>query len=77
MRRQIAGLTQAGAQCVEMVYEELRRLTTLCDCPQLQQYQDLTARVVDTVRRIGVFSRENMSHLHTHTLSLSLSLKHE
>lgn len=49
VRRQIAGLAQAGNQCVEMVYEELRRLTTRCDCPQLQHYHDLSSKVVDTV----------------------------
>eukprot|EP00939_MAST-03C_sp_MAST-3C-sp1_P002903 g2903.t1 len=52
VRRQISGLTQAGTQCVEMVYEELRRLATHCDCAPLRQYQDLYSRVNDTVHSL-------------------------
>lgn len=49
VRRQIALLEQPGLQCVEMVYDELNRLTSLCESADLFRFADLRDRVVDTV----------------------------
>eukprot|EP00499_Haloplacidia_sp_CaronLabIsolate_P010336 CAMPEP_0196770428 /NCGR_PEP_ID=MMETSP1104-20130614/1128_1 /TAXON_ID=33652 /ORGANISM="Cafeteria sp., Strain Caron Lab Isolate" /LENGTH=534 /DNA_ID=CAMNT_0042140541 /DNA_START=87 /DNA_END=1687 /DNA_ORIENTATION=+ len=49
VKRQIARLEQPGLQCADLVYDELHRLTNMCESAEMQRFPELRERVVDTV----------------------------
>ena len=53
-KRQIGLLEPLGLQCVEMVYEELHRLTAMCESEsaELQRFTGLRTRIVDVIHNM-------------------------
>lgn len=45
VRRQISRLEQPGVQCVDLVYEELRRIASQCEPPELTRFPNLRDRM--------------------------------
>ena len=54
--------TSQGLQCVDLVYDELHRLTSMCEPPELQRFPELRDRVVDVVH---VMLRERLKPTQT------------
>jgi dynamin 1-like protein len=51
-KRQIALLEAPGLQCVEMVFDELRRLASTCMPADLERFAPLRERVTEVVHDI-------------------------
>ena len=51
-KRQIARLEQPGLQCVDLVFDELQRVTSQCETIELTRFADLRDRVVDVVNAL-------------------------
>ncbi len=51
MKRQIAKLEKPGLQCVDLVFEELQRITERVEPKQVEQYGELRARLKSVVCR--------------------------
>ena len=49
VRRQIASLEQLGLQCVDFVYDELNRITSMCETPDILRFGELRDAIVDVV----------------------------
>lgn len=49
VRRQISRLEQPGIQCVDLVYEELQRITSQCEPNELTRFPNLRDRLVEVV----------------------------
>ena len=49
LRRQISRLEQPGIQCVDLVYEELQRITSQCEPNELTRFPNLRDRLVEVV----------------------------
>jgi len=52
IRRQIARLEQPGVQCVELVYEELQRIASQSEPPELTRFPILRDRMVEVVNSL-------------------------
>lgn len=48
-KRQIQRLEQPGLQCVDLVFDELQRVTSQCETMELSRFPELRDRVVETV----------------------------
>lgn len=49
VRRQISRLEQPGIQCVDLVYEELQRISSQCEPGELTRFPNLRGRLVEVV----------------------------
>ncbi len=49
VRRQISRLEQPGIQCVDLVYEELQRISSQCEPGELTRFPNLRDRLVEVV----------------------------
>ena len=49
VRRQISRLEQPGLQCIDLVYDELQRMSSQCEPTELQRFPDLRDRMCDCV----------------------------
>ena len=52
IRRQIARLEQPGVQCVDLVYEELQRIASQSEPPELTRFPILRDRMVEVVNSL-------------------------
>mmetsp|Transcript_18890 Transcript_18890/g.35006 ORF Transcript_18890/g.35006 Transcript_18890/m.35006 type:complete len:769 (-) Transcript_18890:96-2402(-) len=52
VRRQISRLEQPGLQCIDLVYDELQRMSSQCEPTELQRFPDLRDRMCDTVSNL-------------------------
>lgn len=52
VRRQIASLEQLGLQCVDFVYDELNRITSMCETPEILRFGELRDQIVDVVHAL-------------------------
>lgn len=51
-KRQIARLEQPGLQCVDLVFDELQRVTSQCETIELTRFADLRDRLVEVVNQM-------------------------
>jgi dynamin 1-like protein len=49
VRRQISRLEQPGLQCIDLVYDELQRMSSQCEPGELTRFPELRDRMCDTV----------------------------
>ncbi len=49
VRRQISRLEQPGLQCIDLVYDELQRMSSQCEPNELTRFPELRDRMSDTV----------------------------
>lgn len=51
-KRQISRLEQPGLQCVDLVFDELQRVTSQCETIELTRFADLRDKVVEVVNKM-------------------------
>lgn len=52
VRRQIASIESLGLQCIDLVYDEIHRITALAETTEILRFGELRDRIIEVVRRL-------------------------
>jgi len=67
VKRQIARLEAPAIECVQLVHDEMRRIVSQCDTPELERYPNLRGRVLElanqVVRETLAYTKETVEDL--------------